>query len=423
MKSRTILLVALYCAVMMVASPVFATQLVETDAIADGAVTDAKISGVISSSKLDGSTLDVDTVDGKHAADFADAVHAHGTADIAGLQAELDAKANYAELATKADISHTHASSSHANVIVVAKSGGDFNDPVAALNSITDASDTNPYLVKIMPGIYDITESLSVKSYVHVVGSGIEATKIRGSISTAGGSGYGVALFTHSSLESLSVEQTGEGWNFGVYLVSGYQKVENVKIYVSGGYRNTGLRMQSNQIELATLNKVTSIANGTDADAIGTGMEIAESPRNAIITNSEAIAIGEGGNYGIIINGPWHDPAYQTVDLRHMKIVATGGVSNTGLYLRFSNVNLVDSTIEVSGGSISNTAISSVDTNKSHIDRSIVVSSSYAVLKSDTDNMYIGGSRLEGNVLSSAGILKCATTYDGNYDLLDSTCQ
>jgi len=41
----------------------------------------------------------------------------------------------------------------YTNVIVVAPSGGDFTDPITALSAITDASATNPYLVKIMPGV------------------------------------------------------------------------------------------------------------------------------------------------------------------------------------------------------------------------------------------------------------------------------
>lgn len=67
-----------------------------------------------------------------------------------------------------------------ANIIVVAKSGGDFTDPLAAINSIIDASASNPYLIKIMPGVYDVTGStINLKSYVYVEGSGVSNTIIK----------------------------------------------------------------------------------------------------------------------------------------------------------------------------------------------------------------------------------------------------
>jgi len=37
-----------------------------------------------------------------------------------------------------------------AEVIVAAKNGGDFSNPVDAINSITDASRTNPYIISIV---------------------------------------------------------------------------------------------------------------------------------------------------------------------------------------------------------------------------------------------------------------------------------
>jgi hypothetical protein len=61
--------------------------------------------------------------------------------------------------------------------LVVAKSGGDFTTINDALNSITDASDTNGYLVKVMPGVY--TEQVTMKQHVDIEGSGELVTKSR----------------------------------------------------------------------------------------------------------------------------------------------------------------------------------------------------------------------------------------------------
>lgn len=65
-----------------------------------------------------------------------------------------------------------------ANVITVAKRGGDFTDPVAAMASITNASEANPYLIQLAPGIYQINEPIRMKSHVRVAGSGIDTSVI-----------------------------------------------------------------------------------------------------------------------------------------------------------------------------------------------------------------------------------------------------
>jgi hypothetical protein len=65
-------------------------------------------------------------------------------------------------------------------MVLVAKAGGDFTTVQAALDSITDASASNPYLIKIAPGVY--TGRVTLKSHVDIEGSGEGVT-----ILTAGG--------------------------------------------------------------------------------------------------------------------------------------------------------------------------------------------------------------------------------------------
>lgn len=60
----------------------------------------------------------------------------------------------------------------YGNMTVVALSGGEYASPVDALGNISDwcgvASATNPCLVKIMPGRYDLsTNSISLPEFVH----------------------------------------------------------------------------------------------------------------------------------------------------------------------------------------------------------------------------------------------------------------
>lgn len=53
----------------------------------------------------------------------------------------------------------------------------------AAINSITDASLTNPYGIYVYPGNY--TESITLKSYVSIIGSGVQSTIIKGNGTSA----------------------------------------------------------------------------------------------------------------------------------------------------------------------------------------------------------------------------------------------
>jgi hypothetical protein len=141
------------------------TAVVGTNAISDGAVTDTKISGTISGAKL-GS-------------------HSHSATDISGTIATSQLPIGDTS-GTIAAGDHMHDAlyqKKYANVIVVSKSGGDFSDPITAINAITNASSANPYLLKILPGIYDLgANSMYMKDFIDIEGSGLEMTKLTGTV-------------------------------------------------------------------------------------------------------------------------------------------------------------------------------------------------------------------------------------------------
>jgi hypothetical protein len=102
---------------------------------------------------------------------------------------------------------------SYENVITVATSGGDFTSVAAALASISDSSSSNRYLVRVMPGVYTETDLVVVKNYVHVQGSGPNATVVTSSRSSGspGNASATVDLLDHGRISNLTVRNTGTG--------------------------------------------------------------------------------------------------------------------------------------------------------------------------------------------------------------------
>lgn len=177
-----------------VKTPDIANLAVTTAKIANGAVTATQLAnGAVTAAKLGivcstGQILQYTSTGWVCSAGTPGPVGPQGPQGIQGIQGSAGAVGPDGPQGLKGDTGATGATGPqgpvgqtphYANVVVVAKSGGDFTDPVAALNSITDASAVNPYLVKIMPGVYDIgAYSLKIQSYVDVEGSGKNNTII-----------------------------------------------------------------------------------------------------------------------------------------------------------------------------------------------------------------------------------------------------
>jgi len=138
-----------------------------------------------------------------------------------------------------------------------AESGADL---LAALASITDASASNPYLVKIEPGIYDVgSVVLQMKQYVDMEGSGVGTTTITGNVD---GDTTGVVMgASNAELRFIKVENSGGGNSANaIYNNSSSPVITNVTAIASGAFiSNRGIK---NNCSFPTVTDVIAAASG-----------------------------------------------------------------------------------------------------------------------------------------------------------------
>lgn len=135
------------------------------------------------------------------------------------------------------------------HVILVAKKGGDFTDVKAAMDSITDASENNRYLVYVGPGEYEVTAPIVLKEWVTLKGSGQTATLIQGNISDSGKQNSAIIVgASYAMVTELTIKNRGgSGYSIGIYndnLTN--MKMENITVYVWGGSYNSYAIFNSN---------------------------------------------------------------------------------------------------------------------------------------------------------------------------------
>lgn len=148
------------------------------------------------------------------------------------------------------------------NVVVVAKSGGDFDTITSALASITDATATNRYLVWVAPGTYN--EQVLMNDYVDIEGAGEDQTVIDGS----GMSAPVVIASNHSEIRFLRIENLpDEAWSSGIGVPIGYTNFSALHVTISttasgGPYAGVSVAASSTMVKLKDLT-ITLNVTGT----------------------------------------------------------------------------------------------------------------------------------------------------------------
>lgn len=280
-----------------------------------------------------------------------------------------------------------------------------------AVAGITDASATNPYLVKIEPGIYDLDAgSLSMRPYVDIEGSGEGVTTITSALGTGSGTVIGA---NNSELRYLTVKNTGEVNQqvVGIFTETTSPRLSHVTAIASGGSENYGIHTSNG----------TPVLNYVTASASGGGQSFGLANYNSVMT---------------VLNSTFS--------------AADAASYNAGFVSTFGGTNQVtNSTIRASGGAI---AIGMRAYNGSHTLANTTVSSSgpgettgiFLGQKASTPTMNILQSRVSGgtnSIYAIGGALKvgasqltgpagtfgigtmiCAASFNGAYQPLSQAC-
>jgi hypothetical protein len=271
------------------------------------------------------------------------------------------------------------------NVVMVAKANGKFTDPAAAVNSITDASTSNPYLVVIGPGVYTVTSPLQMKPYVDIVGSG-NVTKITGALSTDDLSTSAIIKGANSAtLSSLTVENTGGGGaSIALYNNNASPKLVHVNATASGGTNNYGILNATNSSP--AMSHVTATASGGT-----TNRGVYNASSSPIMEHVNATASGGTLNYGI------HNLYYSYPEMIDVTATATGS-NGIGICNLASSPLIRRSTM--SGGLYGLSSVGSQG-DKATVSQSTVV----------------GGSHSDGNATN-----RCVCCDDGSGYELNPSC-
>lgn len=209
------------------------------------------------------------------------------------------------------------------NVITVSTKGGDFTNPVAAVNSITNASGNNPYLVFVGPGVYTLSQTLFMKSFVTIAGAGQDATTLIGAISssTATETSAIISGADNSTLSDLTVENTGGGdYSIALYNNGTSPVIQGVTAIASGSTSNLGV-----------LN-ISSSSVMTDVIATGSGGTTNRGVANAngstpIMTDVKATASGGTSSYGLRTHTSSPTIRHCTLDGTTGSIYVTDGIT------------------------------------------------------------------------------------------------
>ena len=272
--------------------------------------------------------------------------------------------------------------SGYVTTVLVSPVGTAPQNGTALLNALANitGSSTNPHLLKIEPGVYDLgTSSFQMKAYVDVEGSGENTTFITGHIDSETS---GVVLgASNAEIRFLTVQNTGGGtYAIAIYNDSASPKITNVTASASGGQDNWGV---FNSASSPTMTNVTASASG--------------------------------GTYSY---GVWNNSSSPT--MTNVTASASGGANSYGVFNNSSSPTMTNVTASASGGQ--DIGVYNLNSGTIMINNSVIIGSTSTIFNLITTTRVANTELNGGSVLSVEG-LTCVGAYNGSYVALNTSCQ
>jgi hypothetical protein len=360
-----------------------------------------------------------------------DHVHAHG--DQAGGSLHATATTGSAGFMSATDKQKLDGAMSYVRTIVVSPVVGDSAASgtalLTALNGISGHGSSNPYLVKIEPGVYDIGASaLTMKTSVDIEGSGEEATFIVSSRGNSSLTSNAAAIIgaANAELRQLTLTNTAPGSLMGVgfFANSLGVRITNVTISSTGAATNSiGLFCTSSGTVTMSRTTITATAMGVTSGAAGISLSTGAKVN---VLNSSVTSTGIGGtgaNVGVALTS---QTAAVTID--SCTIIATGtGGSNTGVSVAPGTATITNSTIQADTNgqrtAVSTSASASSIANVFH-SRLLALAtgsngSELSLSKGTNSTLRVAASQVDS---ASSGVPKCVHVYDDEMNDLSNVC-
>lgn len=287
---------------------------------------------------------------------------------------------------------------------------------VAALEGIADNSATNPWLVKLEPGIYEVgAQTLTLKPYVDIEGSGRSLTTI------GGNDGVIVVGASHCEIRSLKIHSGTTAVSHPAIVASTTNdfRVKDVFVLFYAVFSLPYLSVvETDGNSLVTFDGVTIDATVPFVTAFNI---VRAGPSGIQLFNSELLANG-----GSISTALSCDAC--TATIRSSRLTASGFTEARGIFATttappgVAKVTVLDSTVETLGSAtrrgVLATAGSAVDLN-----RSTIIGDTATVDASGASTVRVRGSALEGGPVSTSGAsVACVGVSDENLAFFATTC-